>query len=114
MVSDFDCLKKAVRGEWPTPPAVKDLPIVVLNGNGRNGSARAAARCLRDKGMSWVTTGNASCFDQRHTVIKVPQTAYLDQGRKVARALGCGRVQAEATPTSQDRITVLLGGDYRP
>jgi hypothetical protein len=107
IVSDFGGLKKAVQGDWPPPSVVKALPIVVLNGNGQNGAARTAARKLRQGGLSWVSTGNAGRRDLQHTVIQTPDRSSLEQGRQVARALGCGRVQAAGEDTSP-------GSDHRP
>jgi hypothetical protein len=77
-------------------PAADVLPrgktvVMVLNGNGRTGAAAAAAARVKGKGYRVGTVGNAASTSFARDLVMF-KPGFAEEGRRVARALGVGRV----------------------
>ncbi len=86
------------------------LRLQVLNGNGIEGSAGAAASQLEARGFSIVGVGDAEQKTFTTTVVIV-RPADVARAQIVIDALGFGRVDAGSVPDGVDGI-VVVGGDF--
>lgn len=87
--------------------------VEVFNAGGPDGSARAAARLLRQRGIDVVFFGNASIspLDSTRILIRRGDAAI---GERVRRALGLGQVRVQRDSTLLLDASVLLGRDFSP
>jgi hypothetical protein len=88
------------------------VQVEVLNTTGRPGLARAATRQLREAGLDVVYFGGTDPSVDS-TVILV-RRGTLDPGKRVAKALGGGRVQLRPDSLRRVDVSVLLGKDWTP
>ena len=87
--------------------------VEVLNAGGPDGSARTAARVLRQAGIDVVFFGNATLQDLDSTRILV-RRGDASVGERVRRALGMGTVKVQRDSTLLLDASVLLGRDFAP
>lgn len=86
---------------------LEDLEIDVLNANGRDGEAAAAAEWLRDMGATVLAVGNA---DEKAVQSSVEYPSGLkEEAEQVASVVGAFEVTRDR---SLERITVVLGDDF--
>jgi hypothetical protein len=107
-------------------PAPKDAPpaaavpapsarvrVEVLNASGRPGLAREGTRILRDAGFDVVYFGNAEGFSPDSSLV-LDRAGRIQTARRVADAVGIGRVRARPDANLGLDATVVLGRDWRP
>jgi hypothetical protein len=89
--------------------------VEVLNAGGPDGSARAAARVLRQAGIDVVYFGNTATEPKQldSTRILVRSDA-AEVGERVRHALGMGKVIVQLDSTLFLDASVLLGRDFSP
>jgi hypothetical protein len=89
--------------------------VVVLNGCGTSGAARAVAEAIRDAGWD-IGNGhgeNADSFDYPNTIV-VDYVGDRDKARLLADALGATMVQQVShDPDRFGTIGVVVGADFR-
>lgn len=89
--------------------------VEVLNAGGPDGSARSAARVLREAGIDVVYFGNTTTepkqLDSTRIVLRLGDAAV---GERVRRALGMGKVIVQRDSTLFLDASVLLGRDFSP
>ena len=88
------------------------VQVEVLNTTSRPGLARAATRQLRDAGVDVIYFGGSDT-PVDSTVILVRRGA-VDRGKRVAKALGGGRVELRPDSLRRVDVSVLLGKDWKP
>lgn len=86
--------------------------VEVLNTTSRPGLARAATRQLRDAGLDVIFFGGSDT-PVDSTLILV-RRGPADRGKRVARALGVGRVELRPDSLRRVDVSVLLGKDWKP
>jgi hypothetical protein len=96
---------------WPVPDGSETAVVEVLNGTGRAGLARTAARLLRSRGIDVLTYGNG---DSAAKTIVLVRRGDQRRGRLVSRALGVGEVRDAPDSTRRVDVTVILGHDFAP
>lgn len=93
---------------------VKQIRLIILNGNGAPGVAGRAAEVLIDRGYRVVETKNADAFDYRQTQIIVYHRKDVDEGFKVKDILGVGLVVSRTMEQDVADIGIVIGKDYKP
>jgi hypothetical protein len=82
---------KATAGHRAAPPAAKlargKVGVMVLNGNGRQGAAAAAATRVRRHGYRIRLVGNAPHMTYRSSIVMY-RPGFEAEGRRLARDLG--------------------------
>ncbi|HET7603735.1 MAG TPA: LytR C-terminal domain-containing protein [Gemmatimonadales bacterium] len=96
---------------WPVPDGEETAVVEVMNGTGRRGLARTAARQLRSHGIDVVGYDNA---DSTAETLLLVRRGDERRARVVARALGTGKIRQVPDTTRQVDVTVVLGDDFRP
>lgn len=91
--------------------------VQVLNGNGRQGAAQAAADRLRLEGYYVVSVGNADHFSYPNTQI-ISRNGNVDGAQAIAQTLGSGVGTSTGTlPShlvhSEADYVIVLGADYQ-
>jgi hypothetical protein len=86
--------------------------VEVLNGSGRRGLARVAARELRRAGFDVVYFGTSS--DSIRVTQVLARRGDSTAAAQVAGALGTSRVRVSIDTLLRVDVTVLLGDDYHP
>lgn len=94
-------------------PEDEHLVAEVLNGTSRRGLARLVTRLLRRGGVDVVYFGTASP-PAAETEILVRRGDDTAAARRVARALGTGKVRVAPAPERRVDLTVVIGTDYEP
>lgn len=91
------------------------IVVEVLNAGRKTGSARTAARVLREAGIDVVFVGDAAAgpdpLDSTRVLIRRGEAAV---GDRVRRALGVGTVVVQRDSTLLLDASVLLGRDFTP
>jgi len=87
--------------------------VKVLNACGAAGRAAEASRRLARAGFTPSGYGNAERSDLRRTLIEYAP-GQQEAARRVARTLGCGKVQAAPDAAPSADVRVFVGRDYRP
>jgi hypothetical protein len=86
--------------------------VEVLNTTSRPGLARAATRQLRDAGLDVIFFGGSDTpVDSTLILVRRGQ---VDRGKRVAKALGGGRVELRPDSLRRVDVSVLLGKDWKP
>jgi hypothetical protein len=89
--------------------------VEVLNAGGKSGSARTAARVLRQAGIDVVYFGDTRVvpdpLDSTRILVRRGDAAV---GDRVRRALGVGKVVVQRDSTLLLDASVLLGRDFSP
>jgi len=105
----------------PTPTAAPKLdpavPVTVLNGTTTQGLATKVGDFLVTKGWTGAgldvgTRANASSNTVEKTVVYYKDAADEGAARALVQTLGVGTVRL--TTDFNDRITVVIGSDYKP
>ena len=86
--------------------------VEVLNGSGRRGLARVAARELRRAGFDVVYFGTSN--DSIRVTQVLARRGDSTAASRVAGALGTSRVRVAVDTLLRVDVTVLLGDDYHP
>ena len=86
--------------------------VEVLNGSGRRGLARVAARALRQAGFDVVYFGNTG--DSVRVTQALARRGDSVLAARVAAALGSSRARVATDTLLRVDVTVLVGSDYRP
>lgn len=86
--------------------------VEVLNGSGRRGLARVAARELRRAGFDVVYFGNTG--DSVRVTQVLARRGDSAAAMRVAGALGTSRVRVAIDTLLRVDVSVLLGDDYHP
>lgn len=103
------------RAPHSTPAALagdERVIVEVLNGSGRRGLARVAARELRRAGFDVVYFGTSG--DSVRVTQVLARRGDSVVASRVAGALGTSRVRVAIDTLLRVDVTVLLGDDYRP
>lgn len=95
---------------WPVPAGVQ---AEVLNGAGRTGLARTAARTLREAGIDVLFFGNADTV-LAATRILVRRPGKRGAAEAVRDALNAGVVVEAIDTLRRVDVSVILGQDFRP
>lgn len=107
-------LKRIVMSFWGKQPAAAETAtrVIILNGSGAPGIARAAADRLIGKGFKILDLKNADKFTYARTEIMVYDKKLKARGETVAKSLGTGAViEKEATQDVTD-IVIVIGKDF--
>jgi hypothetical protein len=86
--------------------------VEVLNATRTRGLARRATFALRDAGFDVVRYDSDPAV--RDSTLVLDRSGHPEWARRVARALGVGRVESRPDSTRFLDVTVLLGADWRP
>jgi LytR cell envelope-related transcriptional attenuator len=90
---------------------IGDVSVDVYNDAGITGLAASVATRLQDAG--WPVAGIGNWYgDVPASTVYYP-ASMRPQARRVARALGIGRVWPAVPPMRSDRLTVILTSGYR-
>jgi len=84
--------------------------VEVLNGTGRTGLARTAAKSLRRMGIDVYRYGNAGDFDYEESVL-IARRRVTDI-EILAKLINCGNVMEQLQNDPIVDATLILGGDY--
>ncbi len=86
--------------------------VLVLNGNGVEGSASAAAELLEAVGYT-VDTANATAFGYTSTLVVYADADQASEAKIIARVLGVGTAQINnGAYTYDEDFLVILGSDW--
>jgi len=107
---------EATTSATSTPQAtsidLKKYPITILNGSGIKGEASKVQALLEKAGFSIKTTGNASSYDYKKTVIQAKESVGKDFLNKLQESLAKGyELDKNAVLKDSDTssVTVLVG-----
>lgn len=92
------------------PPAADRVVVEVLNGTDKSGLARVGARVLRKAGFDVVYLATAPAVDSTTVLVR---RGDLDEGQRVRKVLGTGKVTMARDSTRHVDVTVILGPDFR-
>jgi hypothetical protein len=95
------------------PPGAERVQIEVLNGTTRAGLARAATRVLRRQGLDVVFFGTVDSAGRTDSTLILVRRGGQPVGRRVAEALGQGKVLVRIDTLRRVDVSVILGDDYR-
>jgi hypothetical protein len=93
-------------------PEGQRVRVEVLNASRARGRARRATFALREAGFDVVRYDSDPVA--RDSTLILDRSGHPEWARRVARALGVGRVESRADSTRFLDVTVLLGADWRP
>jgi hypothetical protein len=103
-----------VKGHAFAIPSGDDrVQVEVLNGTLRPGLARAATRVLRRQGVDVVFFGNTDSAGRSAVTLVLVRRGDADVGKRVAEALGQGRVLVRLDTLRRVDASVILGNDYK-
>jgi hypothetical protein len=94
------------------PPAGARVRVEVLNATTVRGLGRRATFYLRDRGFDVVAVGTSR--QQQDGVVVLDRSGHPDWARRVAHAMGGGRVEARPDTSRYLDVTVVVGGAWRP
>ncbi|OYV67499.1 MAG: hypothetical protein B7Z72_09565, partial [Gemmatimonadetes bacterium 21-71-4] len=94
-----------------TAPEGARLRVEVLNATTTRGLARRATFVLRRAGFDVVLIGTAG--KQQDSTVVLDRSGHPGWARRVAKALGGGRVETRPDSTFYVDVTVLLGRTWR-
>lgn len=97
---------------YDIPSGVDRTIVEVLNGSGRTGLARLAARRLRKYGIDAVYFGTVR--DSTDTTRVILRRGERDRAEQVLKVLGAGKLQVQTDTLLRVDVTVILGRDYSP
>ncbi|MDD6730806.1 MAG: LCP family protein [Eggerthellaceae bacterium] len=86
--------------------ATKSGTVVVKNGSGVGGAAKAAAKTLRKNGYTVVSTGNAESKDYKNSLVVYADDRYAGEAQAIANEIGSG-----CQVKKNDGTYTLSGGD---
>ncbi|MCI1480516.1 MAG: LCP family protein [Eggerthellaceae bacterium] len=86
--------------------SVKTGKVVVKNGSGVGGAAKAAAKTLRASGYTVVSTGNADSKDYKTSLVVYSDDKYAGEAQAIADKIGSG-----CQVKKNDGTYTLSGGD---
>ncbi len=100
----------------PPPPTASAIPpssiaVQVLNGNGGDASATAAAASLTQAGFKVAGTGNALSFDYTRTVVQYAPGQQAKAAVLSTTLTAGAKVEEDRTLVGAD-VTIVLGTDY--
>ncbi len=98
---------------FPLPSPEDRVLVEVLNASGRQGLAREATRLLRRRGLDVIYFGNAEGLSGLESTRVLARRGDPARARRVAEALGTGRVAEQPDSLRRVDVTVLLGKDFR-
>ncbi|ACV21266.1 Putative transcriptional regulator yvhJ [Slackia heliotrinireducens] len=108
---DSDYIAETVLGDDMAQTVVAD--VVVLNGNGVDGSAARASSILMNNGMTVVSTGSANSYEYGQTVVVYNDPSFRDEAEKAQGALGVGYVfENDGTYAFTGDVLVVVGADF--
>lgn len=107
-------LKRLVTALWGRAPKEVKAPVrvIILNGNGNPGVARAAADRLIGKGFKVIDVKNADNFNHKTTEVLIYNQKVKKSGPAVAKALGVGVVVDKETAQDVTDIVIVVGKDF--
>jgi LytR cell envelope-related transcriptional attenuator len=94
--------------------ASEPIPVIVLNGSGLPGVGQVAAERLIPAGFRIVSSGNASAFDHKVTLVVASGPDEQGLAVRAQAALGVGRVSVAGVPSGLASVTIVLGKDFAP
>ncbi len=97
---------------FPLPSPNDRVLVEVLNASGRQGLARQATRLLRRRGLDVIYFGNAEGVSGLESTRVLSRRGDPGRARRVAQALGTGRVAEQPDSLRRVDVTVLLGKDF--
>lgn len=109
--SDLERIVKLFWGKQPAP-ATTATRLIILNGNGAPGIARAAADRLVGKGFKILDLRNADKFTYTQTEILVYDRKLKKRGEIVAESLGAGVVIEKEASQDVTDIVIVIGKDF--
>jgi hypothetical protein len=83
--------------------------VEVLNGTGRAGLARAAAKSLRKMGIDVYSYGNAEDFDYEESILIARRRGDIEV---LAKLINCRNVMEQLQKNPIVDATLILGADY--
>jgi hypothetical protein len=93
-------------------PEGQRVRVQVLNATTTRGLARRAMLHLRDRGFDVVELGTAS--EQLDSTLVLDRSGHAEWAKRVADAMGTGRVEARPDTSRYLDVTVLVGRSWRP
>lgn len=107
---DADAVLSAFRqGEPLLPPVEIPMSLVILNGNGVDGSASRWSEQLKSLGFQIESIADADNSDYTDTVVRV-RAGDESRAETLVTALGFGSIEVGAVPETADAV-VVLGSD---
>jgi hypothetical protein len=94
------------------PPAGARVRVEVLNATTVRGLGRRATFYLRDRGFDVVAVGTSR--QGQDEVVVLDRSGHPEWARRVAHAMGGGRVEARPDTSRYLDVTVIVGGAWRP
>lgn len=92
-----------------------DVTIAVLNGCGRNGYARRAARQLAAAGLRVTEVANAPSSSYPQTLVISPDGPDCrSAAQRVAAALRYGKIVVSSGRTPERSLEIIIGEDFHP
>jgi hypothetical protein len=88
------------------------VPVIVENGVGTPGLGEDVAALILPEGFRVAVSRNAEPFGYERTRVVANGEAALADARRVARALGVGRVGVSRVPSGIGDITIIVGEDF--
>ncbi|MDF1502162.1 LytR C-terminal domain-containing protein [Roseisolibacter sp. H3M3-2] len=94
------------------PPAGARVRVEVLNATTVRGLGRRATFYLRDRGWDVVAIGTSRAGQDE--VVVLDRSGHPEWAKRVAHAMGGGRVESRPDTSRYLDVTVILGGSWRP
>lgn len=95
-----------------TAPRGTRVKVQVLNATSVRGLARRATDLLRDKGYDVVEVGTSR--ESADSVVVLDRSGHPEWAKRVAAAMGGGRVESRPDSSRYLDVTVLVGASWRP
>ncbi|HET9671938.1 MAG TPA: LCP family protein [Actinomycetota bacterium] len=92
--------------------ASRPVPVIVENGVGTPGLGEDVAALLLPEGFRVAISRNAEPFGFQRTMVVANGRDALDDARRIADALGVGRVGVSQVPSGIGDITIIVGEDF--
>ncbi len=90
----------------------RGIRLVVLNGVGEPGIGQEIARVLVPEGFRLVSSGNATSFDFKETLIVAGSHEDIANAQRARALLGVGEVLVGDPPSGFTDVTVVVGRDF--
>jgi hypothetical protein len=88
------------------------VPVIVENGVGTPGLGEDVAALILPEGFRVAVSRNAEPFGYERTRVVANGADALGDARRIARALGVGRVGVSQVPSGIGDITIIVGEDF--
>ena len=104
-------IEELVDEHFLRPPS-RGIRIAVLNGVGTPGIGEDVATVLVPEGFRLVSSGNATSFDFKETLIIAGSREHIADAQRARTLLGVGKVLLSDPPSGFTDVTVVVGRDF--